>query len=179
MDEGSAAPLARAIGLGRAASELVAEEGPWLREPPGGALTQAIGTVLSPEARGRVGAASPEMLRDARTTGLDLFRILSITGEVFRLGFPHGTAGLGFLTVAATDPLVLRPILALVALLAPADARSFVDAFEGVDLDEWAAAANLAEDWLESHPEERSDAERRGLVAVLTDDQSIGDKPAD
>jgi hypothetical protein len=166
----SFAPLARAIGLGRAAKERVNGAGPWLSDDPGSALASALRGLFGVEAATRLASTTDRGLLRARDTANELHRVLTVSGQVFRLGYPKGTAGLGFLTLAANDPLWLRPCLVFIAILLPSESQAFVGAFSETEIRDWEEATEVAAGWLNANRERQADVESRGLVAVLAEE---------
>jgi hypothetical protein len=166
-EPGDIAPLAIALGLGRAATETVYGEGPWLSEEPGAALLEALTAVFGDTARDEVVGATDADLLNARSLVDALLPRAMAFGALFRLAFPKGTAGLGPLTLAIDEPHLFRALLLVLAIIKPADARAFADGLSEEQVAEARAATTLGRRWLDEHPEYEEAARTLGLDQVL------------
>jgi hypothetical protein len=161
------APIAKALGLERAHTETLEGAGPWLEEDPAVGFAAALVGLYGMDAKRRIEQSTDDVLADARRIANRLAMTFGAYAEM-SLAFPPGAAGLALLMPAAGGP-DQRVLLAYVAVLEPAPSRLLADAFTDEDLAGWRSDAAAGRAWLDSNPQHRADAQKRGLLAVLRD----------
>jgi hypothetical protein len=159
------APLAMALGLGRAHTEAPHGSSPWLAGDPAAALADALGALFGSAATETIVGSSDDDLVYARETTRSLVKVVEAAGAI-QVWFPRGAAGLGFLRATLARPEFPAVVL-YVAILRPSVAAAFASQFTPEQLSEWTSASGIGIAWLKEHPELETEVEARGLLAVI------------